>query len=305
MTAKVGKFGVFEFETVFVNQQGEIIERRTASAPQVAQDLGNGVVLEMVSLPGGVFRMGSRESEGYADEHPQHCVRVAPFLMGQYPVTQEQWAAVMDWTPPYRCQGAKRPVDRVSWRDSQEFCQRLSARTRRAFRLPSEAEWEYACRAGATTPFYVGPTITTDQANYVGEHTFLGEPKGVYRHGTTDVGSFPPNAFGLYDMSGNVWEWCADAWHDDYVGAPSDGSVWESPTTSYRTLRGGCWHDPPGLCRSAARLKQAPDQGEDFFGLRVALASLELDAASAVEPDQVRPTRRITQRIQSWVRQHM
>ncbi|HSN78432.1 MAG TPA: formylglycine-generating enzyme family protein [Anaerolineae bacterium] len=295
----------FEFQVVAVNQRGEIVERRIERAQQVAQDLGNGVALEMVAIPGGDFRMGSRASEGYADEHPQHSVRVAPFLIGKYAVTQEQWAAIMDWTPPYRCWGLKRPADRVSWRDSQEFCQRLSARTGLAYRLPSEAEWEYACRAGATTPFYVGQTITTDLANYVGEHTFLEEPKGVYRHGTTDVGSFPPNAFGLHDMHGNVWEWCADAWHDDYVGAPADSHAWESRAGQYRVLRGGCWHDPPGLCRSAARLKQAPDQGEDFFGLRVALASLELDPASAIEPDRARPTTRITQRVQSWVRQHL
>ncbi|MBN1877274.1 MAG: formylglycine-generating enzyme family protein, partial [Anaerolineae bacterium] len=120
-----------------------------------------------------------------------------------------------------------------------------------------------------------GPTLTTDLANYVGIHTYLDEPEGIYRHVTTDVGSFPPNAFGLYDMHGNVWEWCADAWHDDYMGAPTDGSVWEQTSATYRVLRGGCWHDPPTLCRSAARLKYTPNDGEDYFGFRVALASLE------------------------------
>lgn len=266
---------VFEFDVVLVNQRGEVVKRSIERAQQAAQDLGSGILLEMVVIPGGMFWMGSRPGQGYADEHPQHRVSVAPFLMAKYPVTQEQWAAIMDWTPRYRCWGAKRPVDRVTWRDSQEFCQRLAARTGRAYRLPSEAEWEYACRAGATTPFCVGQTITTDLANYVGEHTFLEEPKGVYRHGTTDVGSFPSNAFGLCDMHGNVWEWCADAWHDDYMGAPADGGPWESRAASYRVLRGGCWHDPPDLCRSAARLRQAPDQGEDFFGVRVALSAWE------------------------------
>jgi formylglycine-generating enzyme required for sulfatase activity len=290
-----------EFQVVFVNRRGEIVERRTEWAEQVAHDLGRGVALEMIAIPGGVFRMGSRAGEGYPDEHPQRSVRVAPFLLGKYPVTQEQWAAIMDWAPPYRCLGARRPVDRVSWRDCQAFCQRLSARTGRAYRLPSEAEWEYACRAGALTPFCVGQTITTDLANYVGEHTFLDEAKGVYRHGSTEVGSFPPNAFGLYDMHGNVWEWCADAWHDDYTGAPADGRAWEGRAAQGRVLRGGCWHDPPGLCRSAARLRQAPDQGEDFFGLRVALASPELRAGGS-QPDRTREDQTVAQRIRGWLR---
>ena len=151
----------FEFEIVAIDRQGEIVERSIQRAQQVAEDLGSGIVLEMVVLPGGMFRMGSRESQGYADERPQDSVRLAAFLMAKYPVTQEQWAAVMDWTPPYRCRGVKRPADRVSWHDSWEFCRRLAAKTRRAYRLPSEAEWEYASRAGTTTPFYVGETLTT------------------------------------------------------------------------------------------------------------------------------------------------
>lgn len=288
----------FEFETVTVNREGAIVERSVETAQQVTEPLANGATLNMVAIPGGMFRMGSREGQGFADEHPQHSVRVAAFFMAKYTVTQEQWAALMDWTPPYRCQGARRPVDRVSWHDAREFCQRLSARTGRAYRLPSEAEWEYACRAGTTAPFYVGETIRTDLANYVGEHTFLAEPRGVYRHGTTDVGAFPPNAFGLYDMHGNVWEWCADAWHDDYTGAPGDGSAWEARQAASRVLRGGCWHDPPDLCRSAARLRQDPGQGEDFFGFRVALTTLE----QVVEADHPRPTQPAIRRLRSWLR---
>jgi formylglycine-generating enzyme required for sulfatase activity len=114
-------------------------------------------------------------------------------------------------------------------------------------------------------------TITTDLANYVGEHIYRSEPSGVYRHVTTEVGSFPPNGFEPCDMHGNVWEWCADAWHDDYAGAPSDGSARQGGGVSQRILRGGCWHDPLDLCRSAARLKHVPDEGEDYFGFRVAL----------------------------------
>jgi formylglycine-generating enzyme required for sulfatase activity len=264
----------YEFEVVTVNDRGEITGRKTHTARQFTQNLGGKVPLEMVIVPGSTFWMGSRAGYGYDDERPQHSVRVSSFLIGKYPVTQEQWQAVMGSLPPCRCQGARRPVDRVSWHDTREFCKRLSEKTGRAYRLPSEAEWEYACRARTTTPFYFGKTITTDLANYVGEHTYRSEPKGVYRHEATEVGSFPPNAFGLYDMHGNVWEWCADAWLDNYIGAPTDGSAWERGSTSRHVLRGGCWHDPPDLCRSAARLGQEATEGEDFFGFRVALTSL-------------------------------
>jgi formylglycine-generating enzyme required for sulfatase activity len=170
--------------------------------------------------------------------------------------------------------------------------------------LPSEAEWEYACRAATTTPFACGATITPDLANYVGEFSYRAGPTGVYRHGTTDVGSFPPNAFGLYDMHGNVWEWCADAWHDDYTGALADGSFWESRNDSARVLRGGCWHDPPDLCRSAARLRSEPQAGEDFFGLRVALTALEPSPVSAVSPNsrRIHPARLMVHRLRTWLR---
>ena len=237
------------------------------------EGLGGGVLLELVAIPGGTFLMGSPRGYGYPDERPQHRVTAAPFLMAKYPVMQEQWKAVMGWLPPCRCKGARRPVDRVSWKDATEFCEQLSGKTGRVYRLPSEAQWEYACRAQTTTPFYCGETITTDLANYVGEHTYLSEPKGIYRHETTKVGAFPPNPFGLYDMHGNVWEWCADPWHEDYTGAPADGRVWESDRdTSHRVMRGGSWHDPPNLCRCAVRLKFNPAEGEDFFGFRVMTA---------------------------------
>jgi len=252
--------------------------------------------------------MGSRVGHGYDDERPQHCVRISPFLVSKHPVTQGQWKAVLGGLPPCRCTGARRPVDRVSWHDARAFCERLSGRMGRAYRLLGEAEWEYACRAGSMTPFYFGETITTDLANYVGEYIYRSEPRGIYRHETTEVGSFPPNTFGLYDMHGNVWEWCADTWHDNYVGAPADGSVWESRAGSQRVLRGGCWHDPPGLCRSAARLKHVPHEGEDYFGFRVALASLEQNSANAIWHDHARanqrihPTRLIARRIRTWFR---
>jgi formylglycine-generating enzyme required for sulfatase activity len=261
----------FEFEVITVNARGEVAARRSHTARSCTERLAGGVALDMVMVPGGAFRMGSPAGEGYADERPQHAVRVPAFLMGRYPVTQAQWQAVMVRLPPCRGRGARRPVDRVDWHAARAFCRRLAEQTGRAYRLPGEAKLEYACRAGTRTPFACGETLTTDLANYVGEHVYRSEAPGIYRHGTTEVGSFAPNAFGLYDMHGNVWEWCADAWHDDYAGAPLDGSAWEQGDPAFRVLRGGSWHDPPGLCRSAARLKGRAEEGEDFFGFRMAL----------------------------------
>ena len=177
--------------------------------------------------------------------------------MGKYPVTQAQWQAVMGKNPSYfkgYFKGASRPVEKVRWNDATEFCWKLSQRTGKKYSLPSESQWEYACRAGTTTPFYFGETITSELANYHGYSTYADEPKGEYRKETTDVGIFPPNAFGLYDMHGNVWEWCADDSHWDYNGAPTDGSVWLDGNNNHSLLRGGSWLDNPNRCRSAYRL---------------------------------------------------
>jgi formylglycine-generating enzyme required for sulfatase activity len=143
----------------------------------------------------------------------------------------------------------------VSWEDVREFCQRLSAKTGKDYRLPSEAQWEYACRAGTSTPFHYGETITPELANYDGTETYKDSPKGEFRQTTMDVGSFPANEWGLYDMHGNVWEWCEDDWHGDYEDAPSDGSAWveTNRTKTNRVLRGGSWCSHPEVCRSACR----------------------------------------------------
>ncbi|MEQ9372061.1 MAG: bifunctional serine/threonine-protein kinase/formylglycine-generating enzyme family protein [Coleofasciculus chthonoplastes F3-SA18-01] len=158
-----------------------------------------------------------------------------------------------------------------------EFCARLSQKTGRMYRLPSEAEWEYACRAGTTTPFYCGETITPELANFNGSFTYAAAPKSIYHRQSTDVGSFPPNAFGLYDMHGNVWEWCADLWHSNYKGAPLDGRPWNGAENNqfsfmsrFRVLRGGSWVSRPKQCRCASRLNGNLDDWSLFnFGLRV------------------------------------
>jgi formylglycine-generating enzyme required for sulfatase activity len=227
--------------------------------------LGFGVKLEMVYIPGETFYMGApkTEKDSLDYERPQHYVTVKPFYMGKYTITQEQWEKVVYSCPPVARElnsrpayfpGDKLPVERVSWNDAVEFCARLSHKTGQKYRLPSEAEWEYACRAGSAKPFAFGDTITTNVVNYNGNYTYGNAPKGEYRGRTTPVGTFQPNAFGLYDMHGNVWEWCADTWHNNYEGAPNDGSAWISEINqNVRLLRGGSWDNDPGSCRSAFR----------------------------------------------------
>ena len=197
--------------------------------------------------------------------------QVPEFFMGKYPVTQAQWRFVAELPQvkeelkpdPSRFKGAERPVEQITWYEVVEFCDRLSVHTDRAYRLPSEAEWEYACRAGTTTPFHFGETITTDLANYRGtdwkEQGWSGSygegPKGEYREETTPVQHFGiANAFGLCDMHGNLYEWCADHWHGSYEGAPEDGSAWLSDKdNARRVIRGGSWLNDPRYCRSAYR----------------------------------------------------
>lgn len=259
------------------------IQRTRKQAKYYVEDLGNGVNLEMVAIPSGTFQMGSPEGEleRSENESPQHSVTVPPFFMGKFAVTQAQWRAIaalpkinLDLDPdPSYFKGDDRPVERVSWHDAMEWCDRLSRKTNRKYRLPSEAEWEYACRAGTATPFHFGETITTDLANYNGEDISSLSPKGISRKTTTPVGSFKvANAFGLFDMHGNVWEWCADHWHKNYQGAPKDESVWmrdNAVERAERLLRGGSWDYGPGLCRSAYRDKFRADYTYQSVGFRL------------------------------------
>ncbi|QLE58112.1 formylglycine-generating enzyme family protein [Nostoc sp. TCL26-01] len=266
-----------------IGEKKLVINRSRRRAEYFRESLVNGVVLDMVAIPGGKFFMGSPENEpGHtSDESPQHTVTLQPFFMGKFPVTQAQWQAVaslakvnilLDTDPSY-FKGANRPVENVSWDDAVEFCARLSKKTGRIYRLPSEAQWEYACRAGTTTPFYVGDTITTDLANYNGNYTYGSGVKGEYREQTTDVGKFPANPFGLFDMCGNIWGWCQDEWHENYNQAPVDGSSWLGVNIKYRLLRGGSWRVISGVCRSAVRGRVTPVARRSGIGFRVVLVS--------------------------------
>ena len=264
-----------EINTVYVDSTGAISSKAFVKIETLLQDLPRGESLTLVRLPQGTFTMGSPRLKGEPDEMPAHLVRVPEFYLSQCTITQRQWKAVMRTVPPCRGKGPELPVDRVSFDAAEAFCQTLSKATGRPFRLPTEAEWEYACRAGNQTAFSFGDMISTEVANYVGWHAYEGGPKGEYRHGPIRGGTFFPNAYGLYDMHGNLWEWCEDRWHSDYVGAPLNGQAWSRGGTGERVLRGGSWHDPPNLCRSAARLKLMPTEGEDFVGIRVALSQSE------------------------------
>jgi formylglycine-generating enzyme required for sulfatase activity len=231
------------------------------------EPLAQHLALTMVQIPSSVFQMGSALEAGRGwEEGPQHGVILGTFWLAQTPITQAQWQEVAGWDQvkralhpdPATFKGAHRPVEQVSWHDCLEFCLRLSRRTGRRYALPSEAQWEYACRAGSSTPFHFGPTLTPEQANYDSNGSYAKGPKSPHRQQTTDVGRFPANAFGLHDMHGNVWEWCADNWHSSYVNAPSDGQPWLSSGAAnhdpkLRVLRGGSWASMPGYCRSAYR----------------------------------------------------
>ena len=272
----------FAFEVVTVDFQGIKKSSHSDQTQQLTEELGNGVTLEMVVIPGGTFLMGSPKSKAKsasANDEPQHSVTVQPFLIGRYPITKAQCKEVASLPEvrqnlklrPSRCGGKSHPVTEVSWYDAVEFCDRLSQKTGCEYRLPTEAEWEYACRAGTTTPFHFGETITTELANYDGSFRYHSESKGINRGKTIPVGSFRfANAFGLFDMHGNVWEWCLDSWHENYDNAPINGEVWLADSQNQtRVIRGGsCSNDPP-LCRSFSRRNGDANRGFKDTGFRI------------------------------------
>ena len=275
----------FATSTCLLRQEGGrwSMERRPLQVQGYREDLGGGVALTLVKIPAGSFLMGSPEDEPerLEREGPQHEVTLGSFFMAQTPITQAQWRAVAGWQKvgrdlepdPSRFKGANRPVEQVSWFDALEFCRRLNERTGQRYGLPSEAQWEYACRAGSTTPFHFGAMLTTELANYDGDYCYGNGPKGSYRKQTIDVASFPANGWGLHDMHGNVREWCEDHWHDSYNFAPGDDQPWLIPAAADdepRLLRGGSWSSFPGYCRSAFRNYPHPGDAGSYDGFRVA-----------------------------------
>lgn len=235
-------------------------------------DLGNGAFLELVLVSAGRFKMGSPpEEEGHNDDEVEHFVSITRrFYLSIHPVTQVQFAQVMGFNQSY-FQGADLPVEMISWFDALNFCEQLFKRFGRHFRLPTEAEWEYACRAGSSTPFSFGSRITTDNANFDGKFTYAGGPLGATRWKTTPVRSFPPNEWGLYDMHGNIWEWCSD-WYGEYKGSevrdpagPAQGDI--------RILRGGSWFNAPADCRSAQRDALDPGRRHSLYGFRIVMSA--------------------------------
>jgi formylglycine-generating enzyme required for sulfatase activity len=263
------------FEHVTLNRSGSVIHRASAQASGFLEDLGQENLLQMISIPKGFFQMGSHDEGGYPDELPIHPMFLKEFSISQFPITQAQWQVVMGRAPDCRFHGPDLPVENISWKEAVLFCERLSRRVNRQYTLPSESQWEYACRASTSTPFSTGDTITTDYANYVGDFVYRLAQCGIYRHQTTPQGTFLPNPWGLYDMHGNVWEYCQDAWSETYAGAPIDGSARpgyyssRSKETAFRVCRGGSWHEPPAHCRSATRLKVAEDERLEYYGFRV------------------------------------
>ncbi len=285
----------FSFDTVEVDAAGNVKSRRKGEAESYQEDLGGGVKLEMVKIPAGQFMMGAsseqaeqlkKDVERYCDgcdgaktaniELPQHRVSVAAFYIGKFEITQAQWKAVMGRNPS-NFKKDDLPVELVTWNDCVRFCKLLSQKTGRQYRMPSEAEWEYACRGGSSAAFAFGDNINTDIVNYDGGFPYGAAPKGLNRNTTTAVGSLGiANAFGLYDMHGNVYEWCQDIWHENYQGAPTDGNAWMSGgDQAKRVLKGGSW-DVNGLnCRSSYRFGDYPDARGKGVSLGVRIAATQ------------------------------
>jgi len=253
----------------------ESVESVISNEGQPEKVIKNSIGMTFVYIPPGTFMMGSPPYEKYRnDNETQHKVTISKgFYMQSTQVTQGQWKAVMGNNPSYFKNGDNYPVETVSWNDTQEFIKKLNSKDNKGYRLPTEAEWEYACRAGTITPFYFGETISTDQVNYNGNYPYGNGKKGIYREKTTPVGTFPPNDWGLFDMHGNVWEWCND-WYGDYSDKPVTDLI-GATTGSSRVLRGGSWYYYARYCRSALRDYNSPSyRGSRGFRLACSFPAL-------------------------------
>jgi len=266
----------FTFTTAEVDAAGQIVARPAGAGRYFAEDLGS-LDLDMVAIRGGTFVMGSPPSEAghSANEGPQHEVAVPSFAISRYLVTQAQYVALVGHNPS-QSQVDNNPVECVNWFDARAFCQRLSDLTGRHYRLPREAEWEYACRAGTATAFAYGPTLTDQLANVYAEIPYAAAAPGRHRDGPTTAGMYPANAFGLHDMHGNLFEWCEDLLHTDYADAPPDAVPWTGGAgvwPDYYVLRGASWVSPPYRARSAVRCGSVPIYKSIAIGFRVVCPS--------------------------------
>ncbi len=295
----------YEFDVINVDDKGRLGERRKERARFYIESLGGGNNLEMVEIQSGAFVMGSQLTEleqieshysrGLSKESrpelhtrllwetPQSTIKVAGFYLSKFEVTQAQWRAVAALpkisreliSDPSGFKGGNRPVEQISWEDAVEFCARLSAATGRRYRLPTEAEWEYACRAGTNWQFNLGETVDPDWVNYNGKLPYAAAPKDTFRQQTVPVGSLSvANAFGLYDMHGNVWEWCLDNWRENYSEPQSNSNQAQDTVTDLRALRGGAWDSAAGECRSSGRKQAQSPIRMNNIGFRV-LAEVE------------------------------
>jgi formylglycine-generating enzyme required for sulfatase activity len=299
------KLSNFGFAVITADDRGRIVGNRVETGRYFQTELPGDMLLDMVQIPGGGYMMGSLESDlldvkkssaramekdltndiveslirRFNWETPKHMVSVPAFYMSKYEITQAQWRAVASLpkintdllSDPSSFKGSNLPVETITWEEAIEFCERLSLATGRRFRLPTEAEWEYACRAGTNTPFNFGDSIRSEWANFQGKFPYSTSPKGEFRETTVAVGTIGgPNAFGLYDMHGNVWEWCSDIWNESYDGAPTDGKSWDTGKIAYlRIIRGGAWDSLGGECRSNSRNRMTATIRLNSIGLRI------------------------------------
>jgi formylglycine-generating enzyme required for sulfatase activity len=268
--AKEPERGAAPFDGVKAKQLQADWARYLGRSVEETLDLGGGLKMEMVLIPPGKYQMGSPEGEQErAKDEQQHEVEITKgFYLGKYEVAQEQYQAIMGQNPSY-FQGKRLPVENVSWEQAVAFCGKLSSRTGRLVRLPTEAEWEYACRAGTRSPFHFGAELNATQANCDGNFPYGTQEKGPDKQQTCEVGSYAPNAWGLYDMHGNVWEWCAD-WYKDEYAVEDKKDPTGSSNGDARVLRGGSWYRSASGCRAAYRFRCAPASHLEYYGFRVA-----------------------------------